>query len=54
MERLVSTAVSLAHGMPVTSADFELAMMQERSDFDEKVASTNAKYNAKNGWQPIA
>ena len=51
LERLVSTAVTKADGMPVSRADFDLAMEEEPSDFDLKVAAANREYDKKHGWR---
>lgn len=51
LERLVSTAVTKADGMPVSRADFDLAMEEEPSDFDLKVAAANREYDQKHGWR---
>lgn len=51
MERLVSTAVLRAGGLPVSRIDFELALEEEPSDYDPTVAKANAKYNAQYGWK---
>jgi hypothetical protein len=51
MERLVSTAVLRAGGIPVSRVDFELALDEEPSDYDAMVAKANAKYNALRGWK---
>ena len=50
VERLVSTAVLRAGGLPVSYKNFEEALAQEPSDFYEKVAQANAKYYEKHGW----
>jgi len=50
LERLVSTALTKADGMPVSRADFDLAMEEEPSDFDLKVATANREYDKKHGW----
>ena len=51
MERLVSTAVTKAGGMPVGRVEFEDALEEEPSDYDVVVATANAKYDAKHGWR---
>ena len=50
MERLVSTAVTKAGGMPVGRVEFEDALEEEPSDYDAIVATANAKYDHKHGW----
>ncbi len=52
LTRLVSTAVTKAHGMPVSYIDFEMAMESEPSDFDAEVARSNQKFDEKHGWRP--
>lgn len=49
--RVVSTAAQHAGGLPVSFADFDLALMQEPSDYDDQVARANAKYDEKHGWR---
>ena len=51
MERLVSTAVLRAQGLPVSRIDFELAIEEEPNDFDIRVATQNFKYDQKYGWR---
>jgi hypothetical protein len=51
MERLVSTAVMRAGEVSASRADFELAMQEEPSDYDAKVATLNAKFYEQFGWK---
>lgn len=53
MERLISTAATIADNAPVCLNDFLAALKASPSDYNEEVAQKNKDYDRKHGWCSI-